>query len=440
MKRDLVFGLLVLVLWGCSSRERDQTGTTGPPGTEQAVPSGTEQSSLPGVAPSVEPLQERFELSQTHVEPTSNLFELLPKTELQAGNRPFRLKVMPEDLSKKRSWFRAKLGVGELVLVLEQGDAGRLFADTNFNADMSDEKPIPVAKGKESVYGPSRLFGPFTVRNAEGKELVLYVQEMYGRLELIAPHCRSGQVRLEGKSYPVVLVDGNFDGRFGVSAPSASPASEDVTRPDFLGIDLNQDGSIGTSFDDAEVVPLLAVVRLGNEYYSVEPAGDGSSIRLSKAAVETGTLAVSFPDADLVVRAQTPGLAPDAGPVQRLSDCEGKWKLQAGKYTTIAIRLRRKDADGNEWELRSSYPEGEAKQFEIRKDQTTTIKLGPPLELAAGSRIISGAAYLSVTVLGQGKEDYTAGAVKNGKTEDAPSFSILDESGKVLVADKFTYG
>ena len=436
MKRDLVFGLLVLVLWGCSSREPGQTGT--------------EQSSLPGVAPSVEPLQERFELSQTYVEPTSDLFGLLPKTELQAGKRPFRLKVMPEDLSKKRSWFRAKLGVGELVLVLEQGDAGRLFADTNFNQELSDEKPIPVAKGKESVFGQSnvfgsfpmrtRVFGPFTVRNAEGRELVLYVQEMYGGLELIAPYCRSGQVRLEGKSYSVVLGDGNFDGRFGVSAPSASPASEDAIRPDFLGIDLNQDGSIGTSLDDAEIVPLLAVVRLGNEYYSVEPAGDGSSIRLSKAAVETGTLAVSFPDADLVVRAQTPGLAPDAGPVQRLSDCEGKWKLQAGKYTTLAIRLRRKDADGNEWELSSSYPEGEAKQFEIRKDQTTTIKLGPPLELAAGARIMNDTAYLGLTVLGQGKEDYRAGAVKNGKTEDAPSFSILDESGKVLVADKFTYG
>ena len=76
----------------------------------------------------------------------------------------------------------------------------------------------------------------------------------------------------------------------------------------------------------------------------------------------------------------------------------------------------------------------------MRRDDTTTLLVGPPLVGDMQAELYGNSLMLSFALRGRAGEQYVAGALKSGRRQPAPSFVIQDETGKELASGKFEYG
>jgi hypothetical protein len=179
-------------------------------------------------------------------------------------------------------------------------------------------------------------------------------------------------------------------------------------------------------------MPLAKMVRVKDVYYSLQVAPDGSSVRVAKIDPGMGTLDAGGPDVELMVLS-------DAG-FQRFSGSDGKWQAPAGHYMTVRAQLSKTDAAGAKWTLTGSGA-GKLENFEVRKGETLSLKLGAPLVTKieadpAGDGLVS----ISLALEGRGGERYGPGVAKGGVVPDPPQLKILNESGKELASSKFAFG
>jgi hypothetical protein len=145
-----------------------------------------------------------------------------------------------------------------------------------------------------------------------------------------------------------------------------------------------------------------------------------------------GTLDAGGPDVEMMVLS-------DAG-FQRFSGSDGKWQAPAGHYMTVQAQLSKTDAAGAKWTLTGSGA-GKLENFEVRKGETLSLKLGAPLVTKieadpAGDGLVS----ISLALEGRGGERYGPGAAKANSPLGPPEFKILDGDGKVLTSGKFAFG
>jgi len=196
-----------------------------------------------------------------------------------------------------------------------------------------------------------------------------------------------------------------------------------------LAIDFDRNGKLEQA---TEVLPLTKMILVNGGFYSVEPVPEGSAIRLAEATPELGTLDVGTGYAQLAVQSE--------GFYGRLTGSEGKWQLPTGRYKVVSLGLGGKDDQGASWEVRSKSRSGGLRDFDIRQGQSLTVKLGPPLVAKTEVRQSGSRASIGLKIVGQGGEEYYAGARVNGRTVSEPRFKILDESEKVIASGAFSYG
>jgi hypothetical protein len=153
---------------------------------------------------------------------------------------------------------------------------------------------------------------------------------------------------------------------------------------------------------------------------------------------QTGYIKLDVPGATMDLRGSWWGrvaVGPGTEPV----------KVKAGTF-----RLRRleivKEGGGNKWRIYSSGPWGDLQRINVRKEETTVLKPGPPFLVSAdvGQRRQRGSADKRVSVgpsiTGRAGEHYSPRIAKNGRDIGAPKLKIVDESGNVLASGKFEYG
>ena len=100
----------------------------------------------------------------------------------------------------------------------------------------------------------------------------------------------------------------------------------------------------------------------------------------------------------------------------------------ATTVTSNDSTLVAKDDQGNVWELSlSSSP---------WKQETKGEPLVAKAEVNKSGRVL----YLDAVVEGNAGEQYLPAATKNGSMQNAPSYKIYDEAGKVLGSGDFTFG
>jgi len=120
---------------------------------------------------------------------------------------------------------------------------------------------------------------------------------------------------------------------------------------------------------------------------------------------------------------------------------DSKWLLPAGRYRTARVMLNRTDPKGDKWTLTGYYSGDKLGTFAITQGEMLAVKVGPPLAVKARpTRSGKATVIISLSLTGQAGEEYSPGVEKNGETQPAPKFKILDESGKVLLSDSFEYG
>jgi hypothetical protein len=302
--------------------------------------------------------------------------------------------------------------------------------DAAGTGDLSAAQPLPAtSRGSEPI------FGPVTISPA-GKDRpsvrARFVYDNENGLAVIPAGYMVGEVKLDGRSYRVAVVDnyvtGRYDNVLRVTDEKALWRWETL-----LAIDLNQDGEFQRATDAGETLPLLAGVHVKEAYYAVKVATDGSSITLAKVEPQFGVLDAGCQDLNLM-------LLGDCG-FHNLTGSGGKWRLPAGRYRSVECSLTRSDAAGAKWTLRGGSGDEKLGTFEIRPGETLTAQAGPPMVVYMKTELLTnGTIGFTFALLGRDGEAYSPGAVKNGQQLPPPKFKILNESGKVLAQGNFEYG
>jgi hypothetical protein len=349
-------------------------------------------------------------------------------------DRPEALKGVPDALSEKAYYFQLQIGRAPLLAVFDpSGDKGALYIDTDGDADLSDEKRIEVAiaRGRTdyvvAAVHPAGLPEGTTVNVGL---LALTDGSKYCYLSTMPASDVRGTVELDGRKYKVAIIDADCDGRydgFMTVEKAADPAGSDLIAFGAPEGEPPTDQGQGT-----EVAPLSRVVHIGEAYYNVEPAADGSRIELTTAALEFGLLDVECP-ALCISLLSTTGLHTLKG--------GGPWTLPVGTYTLRDFHLEAADEAGAVWSLSgASWMAGRLAQFEIRASETTTIPAGPPLVLDTGVTWQGDTASIDFTITGRAGERYAGPATKDGQPRPAPKVTVVDRGGAELASGTFAYG
>lgn len=337
-------------------------------------------------------------------------------------------------------------GGESLPVGLDFSSEPRLCLDTNRDGLLSNERCFHAKTVQPYPREPYWRFGPISVTSSPQKDqaagafYVLYrvrnrnkVQgEFFYPGSLYPASHWYGRLRLDGRIYKVAVVDGDYDGQFRSIVSVPVDRGRRVPGCDVFAIDRNRDGKFECSLDtQSEVAPLSRLLLLNDRYYAVNITADGGKLELIPAEPEQGQLVVDAPDAKLQLR-----LWSDAAD-QYLSPAGTRWDLPAGKYQTLAAVLRLRDAAGNEW----AFTTGELATFEIRPEQTTRLRAGPPFVVTSRVKQVNPEwVSINLAVVGCAGEEYQASFQRNGRRPPEPTFQIIDEKGAVLVADKFQYG
>jgi hypothetical protein len=106
----------------------------------------------------------------------------------------------------------------------------------------------------------------------------------------------------------------------------------------------------------------------------------------------------------------------------------------AGVYRPRSIQIIAQK-DGQGYTISSNGPWGELSRVEVKKDETTVIKCGPPLKAKADVRRSGREVSLGLSVVGCAGEGYSLRSLRQ-----VPGVKIIDEAENVLAEGKFAFG
>ncbi len=224
-------------------------------------------------------------------------------------------------------------------------------------------------------------FGPVSIKHTgDGSKVSqFYIQCTDGKWVMLYPtHYREGQVGLDDRTYKIALVDYNYNGKYN---DVFVPPAKSIREPECDSIAIDLDGNSKFDFDKpgvSELMPLSRLVKVNESYYSIDVAEDGQIVEFRRAKPAFGTLDLG--DENVSVR-----LWSDAGH-QHLFSPKGKWRLPAGKYSAVELKLIETDSGGNKWlfdteKARGGAGAGKLGAFEVRPDEATSFKIGPPFQI-----------------------------------------------------------
>ncbi|HQE27907.1 MAG TPA: hypothetical protein PL151_09115 [Phycisphaerae bacterium] len=395
-------------------------------------------------------------------------------------DKPENLRV-PAGLTGRLYYYTGEVAGRSVVAVVKSGKTRELYIDLDGDGDLSDEKPVTAKRVRSSIrYGWSMTyqFGPLafagsasqpatseTVSSAsptssdqassavtadaaadddEGSATEassvprFYVEQLDLDYLIVRPAaCRRGTVRVGDRSFPVYVMDANYNGRYD-DVLQSPPDSANRIVADLIALDINRSGEIEYDpYGVSELQPLTRLIQFGGKYYSLRVASDGSSLTLEEAEPVMGTLSLGKHDADLVVRSENG--------VFQVTTKQGRCELPAGTYRLLHVLLRARDEKKAEWTLRGRAPENKPVTFRVGEGKITTLGVGPPLQvrtvqrthrtLLSGRVVSFGASFVDAAGI-----EYEPGADRGMTRSPAPSVKIYDESDKLLVVGQFEYG
>ena len=393
------------------------------------------------------PIEEgRCQLVLRKANPSGELTRLASQVLEPQMARPQGLPDLPAGFDKP-CFYEVRSGDKRVPFVVNLAEKPVLCLDLDGDGVLSEERQLASTRVREikGAASPWR-FGPISLPSSDNPSEVdngAFYVNCYSREAIVRPvSFRTGRLKLEGRTYRVVVADGDCDGRFHSILSLPIERHWQLPRADVFAIDLNRNGKLDCEWFlpvAFEVAPLGRLVRVGNAYYAIGIAPDGTSLALSRTEPQFGTLVIEPNDTTVQMK-----LWSDAA-----AQClQGRqWQLPAGKYQGIYADFQMKDAAGDVWSFScdlnsgsANYPLGALKSFVVEPGKTTRLRVGPPFVLTAEVRQAGGEVSISPVIFGCGSERYQVSVQCNGRRVPEPTFKIVDEKGNVLVADKFQYG
>jgi hypothetical protein len=119
----------------------------------------------------------------------------------------------------------------------------------------------------------------------------------------------------------------------------------------------------------------------------------------------------------------------------------GAGPVQANTRVYNARRLNiLQKQNGQDWRIESVGPWGELSRITIRRNETATLRLGPPFLVKPGISRRGSDVSIDYAIIGQAGERYQSFATKDGRAMPGAKISIIDEAGNVLETGQFSYG
>jgi hypothetical protein len=145
----------------------------------------------------------------------------------------------------------------------------------------------------------------------------------------------------------------------------------------------------------------------------------------------TGYIRIKTPGASIQLRSGLFGLKEIMG--------TESVKVKAGMHRPYQATFISRD--GDKWfSLRANSPWGQLQKIRVQKDQTTTIKLGPPFTVNTKVDHRGDYVYIGLSLIGQSGEYWRPIVFTNKSYLPAPGFRIVDQAGKQLYSGKFEFG
>ncbi len=361
---------------------------------------------------------------------------------LPVSSGPDDVKNVPADI-RCPSYYHLAAGGKQVALAVDFSGTLRMCIDADGDGILSNERchSAHLVKSRDEKVTYRNKFGPLSLATGDRQQqttarfnILSYRRDRPGPLWVYPAGYRYGRLRLGGKTYAIAVIDGDYDGRY---KTTVSLPVERLRQPqcDVFAIDLNGDGRFQQDDTRDEIAPLSRMVLIEGTYYAVDIADNGARLELRPVQPALGQLVIDPSNALLRLRlwsdTASQCLAPDAR----------EWRLPAGEYQTTSAALYLRDPNGNEWTFSMAREFGALGSFEIRTDQTTRLRAGPPFVVKADVRAGSpGVVSISPVIIGCAGEQYQADFRCNGRHPPERAFKIVDEKGNVLVADKFQYG
>lgn len=302
----------------------------------------------------------------------------------------------------------------ERIAIAYDRDANLLYADMNYNGDLTDETT--------GVIRPEKKGGEYDVRETD-LPLVLGLPPRkynvhfwaYGEMEYVSFAVRSGwsgSVELGGQKYLLRVMD-NGDGIFAVAdrmqvIPS-SLADEITTKSDYFGVSAQDQ------------------VFLKDHLYSFNfgfvPAGDVSDLETSigEVAVECGKIDVKGDYIAAAILPQRPGRINTI-----LEQPSGVVTVPVGKYDYSSVLLERAPGKLQAFSV--------SKTIRVTSGSVTTAAFGAPLRPSVEVDHLNGSLDLQYKLVSADNSAFTS-----RDQTSAPQFAIY-KGGTKLLADSFSYG
>jgi hypothetical protein len=354
--------------------------------------------------------------------------------------KPPSIRETPPDAPREPVYFAVRVGGGEIQGITYRsirppGDV-KFILDLDGDGLWSDEKVYIGRRNQLLTHCASYEFGPVYLKQGRSEPGgdAFFPQCTDGKwLTFYPAFYRDGTVVLEGKTRRVTLVDTDFDGRFNKMFQPPGRHSRDPNC-DVISFDCDKfvDMPGGGRRGVEATMPLSKVINLDGKYYGIEVPDDGSVIEFRRAEPAFGTL-------DFGGKEVTAQFWSDAGP-HEVNGVEPTWRLPAGKYYLRSLNLTEIE-QGNRWRFELTSPGG-LKDFEIKPDLTTTLRIGPPFQARGMFRrgAYNPNVEVRVDLEGQAGERYSAVVTKNRQKVLEPSFKVIDGAQQVVLSGQLADG
>jgi hypothetical protein len=353
--------------------------------------------------------------------------------------KPEGLREVPSDAPKEPVYFVVRVGDRDVPGItyrsMGPGKFVKLLLDTDGDGLLSDEKEyigtwLRIFRMTRTYYFGAVSMRNFDKESGKGKFLA---QCSSGRWLMFYPAVyREGSVVLEGRVYKIGFVDCDFDGKYNkLFVPPAKSSREPGC--DAFAIDLDGNSKFDYRRDgESELMPLSRLVKVKNNYYHIDIAEDGSCVEFRQATPRFGMLDLGGKDVKLTLWSDTVH--------QQLSGSGGKWRIPAGRYGVVLLELTETDSKGDRWTFKiNKKDKGKLGDFEIRPEESTFFKIGPPFQAKTSIEKRGQDAFVSFNLKGQAEELYVPGGERNGKELASTGFKIIDVLGRVAHSGRFRF-
>ncbi len=364
----------------------------------------------------------------------------------RVSNMDTRLALMaaarPLTLSASRTSFPGLPGGDQLVSRIENQPVQlALVGDGLYARSKATERFAKVALLEAGDGRNPAVYGPLAIAAADGGQaevefLVLPGRGAHRLVRMMPAGFLQGTVELDGRRITIGVADASLNGRFGevISLPMASR----IVTSDLLGVDFDGNGKFSARAlrpgAAPELQPLCQLLSVGDGWYKLSFAADGSKAMVEKVEPEMGQLK----PAD--VRAALTVVSPN-GMHQLIAGAGQGWSLPAGKYQPLTVTLAARDDAGRAWTTTGMVSPGDAAVVDVVAGQETALPVGDVLTLRVNASLAANRTLnMSYEVSDDFGTSYGNGVFRDGERLPAPKFTLVDASGKVLKADSFSYG